>query len=459
MQIIVESLGPIRRRSELELRPGSLMLLYGPPGSGKTYLMRLVYAFTRAAAELPRYVSRLEDVREGLRRPEGLLERLAPGLLADVYGRDADSIVGGAVFSLEGRGAALECRGGRCKASIDYGVVDEIIERRYGDVLHEAIYGCESGMPPSGPREYCSLYSDLTAKLAAIIEALFDGVVVHAATPSFTPAGLEVEPASLYVPHGRSLLAMVYSDVARKPFEYSCITSLFHERPYTLLYAPILRAIDEVGDRGLVASLERLDPVIAALGRVALLGGEVRRAEGQAGGRELIYTGEGYALRMHAVSAAVPEYLVILAAIHRLLGVGGGRGLLLVEEPEAELHPRLQRLAAWLLARLAGRGAAVVASTHSDFIAVEASIIGACRGRGARAVSEALRHILGGLGDGVASALAKSLNHTRIQLMRFAEGGFEAAETEEGVPAITDVVAEQLRLLEVLEDLEGEGGD
>ena len=453
MRVVVERLGPIRRRSELELRPGSFTLLYGPPGSGKTYLMRLVYAFTRLASELPRYVNRLEDVREGLQHPDRLLERLAPALLADVYGRDADSIVGGAVFTLEGRGAELECRGGRCKASIDDGVVDEIVERRYGEVLHDALYHCTYNELPGGPREYCSLYSDLTARIAAIVEALFD-VVVHAAAPSFTPAGLGVEPASLYVPHGRSLLAMIYSDVARKPFEYSCITSLFHERPYALLYAPVLRAIDEIGGEGLLASLERLDPAVAALGRVALLGGEVRRV-GDRGGREIVYAGEGYALHMHAVAAAVAEYLVILAAVHRLLGVGGGRGLLLVEEPEAELHPMLQRLAAWLLARLAGRGAAVVASTHSDFIAVEASIINACRGRGPRAVREALRHIPGGISGGVASALAESLNNVHIQLVRFAEGGFEAVEAGGGVPAITDVVAEQLRLLEVLEELEG----
>jgi len=76
-------------------------------------------------------------------------------------------------------------------------------------------------------------------------------------------------------------------------------------------------------------------------------------------------TGLSTPLPMHLTSSMVTELLPLWL----LVSTGRRPPLLVYEEPEAHLHPRLQRVVAVVLARLARQGTKVLVTTHSETFA------------------------------------------------------------------------------------------
>jgi hypothetical protein len=91
------------------------------------------------------------------------------------------------------------------------------------------------------------------------------------------------------------------------------------------------------------------------------LAGRVRRADSGVGRFEFVPDGSRVVLPMGRSSAIVTE----LAPLITLLREHGIPKLLIYEEPEAHLHPRLQRVVAQVLVRLVRRGTNVLVTTHS----------------------------------------------------------------------------------------------
>lgn len=94
-----------------------------------------------------------------------------------------------------------------------------------------------------------------------------------------------------------------------------------------------------------------------------VIGGQFRRG----GGIDYTYTPQGQPqpLTMSHSSAVVTELLPLWL----LVSTGRRPPLLVYEEPEAHLHPRLQRVVAVVLARLARQGTKVLVTTHSETFA------------------------------------------------------------------------------------------
>ena len=69
---------------------------------------------------------------------------------------------------------------------------------------------------------------------------------------------------------------------------------------------------------------------------------------------------------MHATAAGIVNLGILSMLIER--GVVDGNALVVVDEPESNLHPRWQEVMAETLARLAAAGAHIVVATHSDWM-------------------------------------------------------------------------------------------
>ncbi|MCQ1537751.1 AAA family ATPase [Methanocalculus taiwanensis] len=80
---------------------------------------------------------------------------------------------------------------------------------------------------------------------------------------------------------------------------------------------------------------------------------------------EIQYTYLGEELPIHLCSSTVSELAPIFLSLKHWVGSGG---LLIIEEPEAHLHPENQRIFAKLIVRLVRKNVRVLITTHSDYL-------------------------------------------------------------------------------------------
>ena len=98
-----------------------------------------------------------------------------------------------------------------------------------------------------------------------------------------------------------------------------------------------------------------------------LLGGRIRVDDGQVGNPAISYRPDGWQsdLSMIRTSSMVTELAPIVLYLRHIVETGD---VLIIEEPEAHLHPAMQALFARELARLVNSGVRVVMTTHSEWI-------------------------------------------------------------------------------------------
>ncbi|MBF0458318.1 MAG: AAA family ATPase [Nitrospirae bacterium] len=80
---------------------------------------------------------------------------------------------------------------------------------------------------------------------------------------------------------------------------------------------------------------------------------------------EIQYSFKGATIPLHRTSSTISELAPIILYLKYLIEPGN---ILIIEEPEAHLHPENQRLMAKLLVRLIRAGVYVIITTHSDFL-------------------------------------------------------------------------------------------
>ena len=101
------------------------------------------------------------------------------------------------------------------------------------------------------------------------------------------------------------------------------------------------------------------------------LGGQIRTVRGKAGGYpELVYCPEGTKgeIRLSRASSMVSELAPLVLFMRSAIGRGD---TVIIEEPEAHLHPAAQTAMAKALARLVRAGVRVAITTHSDWLLKE----------------------------------------------------------------------------------------
>ncbi|WP_338248311.1 AAA family ATPase [Pyrodictium abyssi] len=461
----IEKLGPIHRPSRMTFGPRSLRLLYGPPGSGKTYTARLLYGIPLA----PKAAAHSGDSCS----TQWSWDKLVEAVFTEVYGADAPSLLRSARFTVSSGDVSLTLRDGRANARYNEATLREEYAR-HRPVVEEARATASELLEHSGQNsgvaelmeesKWLFLLSFLSRLYSSIIDYDFTGVQLCRAKEA-TETGIlaAFEPANVvYAGHGRAFLLMMHNVLSAAPIKLGAdARRILGYPPFRALYMPLLEIIEELllstRESLLASKLYKLDPVLEKLASTLLLQGDIGSAPERRG---LVYKRQGVSVYLYSSPGAVTEVAVPLIALYRLARGGRLRGVLFVEEPEAQLHPQLQRAMAWLLLYLSGRGLTVISTTHSDFLAVEIKIAVRAARLGAKAVQRVLAETLGTrLGLDEADVLAKAVRAADTRLVVFDGEGFReepVSVLEKGVPEITSVVEDQVHALEIIGELEDE---
>jgi len=416
-KISVKNFGPIENGS-VALRP--LTVFVGPSNTGKTYLAILIYAlrrilggFTRLPVIHPTKYHSIELDRRSdhSERDADTLEENVHEVLVKLLDDDRPfsfsdlpdrvrEIAEGKINDSGSLGGVLEAELQRC---FDLDSVVELIGPSSHEEMSLSLQGNENGkdlwrirmdvsetnvatsgriedivLLPSGWTDERSDYHSVLSEFDELsggpwgVEAHLDiqhpidilEQLVH-------PYRLGWRDRTHYLPAARSGIMQSHRVIASSLVERSTRAGLarFPELPtFSGVMVDFLRRLilfkETVGREDLMTNLAD------ALERDALAG-NIRTTESQGGGYpEFVYRPrESQAdIRLTRASSMVTELAPIVLFLRGIISRGD---MLIIEEPEAHLHPAAQTIMAGVLARLVREGVRVVVTTHSDWMLKE----------------------------------------------------------------------------------------
>lgn len=417
VRIAVENFGPIEKGA-VDLRP--LTIFVGASNTGKTYLSVLIYSLHKTLEGFSRIPVAGRQVN---RLIEGGAKSLLGGFLAsgeeratvsrvldeiddklsledrpfkfsdlpELAQREAkDTLLGpdGAVedlvhelrrcFDLESASGLIRAREGvdRAKVSLSLGEetrdlwrVDVTVSDSGSEVAGEV--GDMVLVPARGPN------SELGNRLEQI-EALFRADQFLKALSALSDlVGLDSKQAH-YLPAARSGIMQSHRVIASSVMARATRAGL--ERVSELPTFPglladfIQRLIDHQGrGDGFRRASRRSEAVQAIADELegGTLGGEILVERQSPGGYpEFLYRPRNAtrSIGLGCASSMVTELAPLVLLLRDGMGVGD---TLIIEEPEAHLHPAAQTELAYTLARMVNAGVRVVATTHSDWLLKE----------------------------------------------------------------------------------------
>ena len=362
-KLLVEDLGRIAH-AEIEARP--LLLFVGGNNTGKTYLASLLWGLLSLTRELPvardvayrRCVGWIEE-RFARREQEPTFE-ISPDVHADLVQIVNDT--------LREHGAELarrtfnrsDFRVGRIE--LQEVAVPKEISIRWGSLQAQGQRLAKLSISLRDHTGWSTVVRDATRSASAIeplaklhvIGSLAGGTAAFAGDiPGYPRTG------PVFLPASRTGFMLLYRSLARQIVGDALIKTSTARAPAPDLTRPAVDFVDLlVGlrpDEGAypeeAAFLER-----AMGGRLALRSG--------VGLNEVIYEyAEGEpALPMELSSSLVTELAPVVVTLRHV----SGYRVLIIEEPEAHLHPRLQRRLAQVIVRLVRKGLFVWITTHSE---------------------------------------------------------------------------------------------
>ncbi|AGP42267.1 hypothetical protein BE04_24440 [Sorangium cellulosum] len=369
-KLSVEAFGKIER-AEVDVRP--LTLFAGPNNSGKSYLVSLLWGLVALPGELvPQECPELEAanawiaqrVEEGKASFEhdltveelGLFDRLFDALLLANRSRlsrrlfHSDSVTLGAI-SLQRACAERRLRL-RWRRGPD------------GQFVAEAIWSGENGIYAEIDRPTISYAREVARDLvmrAAVLERL------STALPGEMDAFEDFTP--VYLPASRTGFMHLYKAAARRSL-HETFRRTAERRDFSLdLTTPAFHFIDMLafGLKSEQSQLKREQFPSYAEEAAFLeqsLTGEVELVAGAGAVNEYRYrpAGTPAPLPMQLSSALVTELAPLVLVLRHLSSFPA----LILEEPEAHLHPELQRRIAQVIGRLVHKGLFVWVTTHSE---------------------------------------------------------------------------------------------
>ena len=385
IHIAVENFGPIER-ANIDLRP--LTVFVGESNTGKTYLSALIYALQRTFEGIPRvpwssyntsrfdpiYYSQpadlstqsvLEETQEAL---EKLKETELPFKFSDLPMWVRDRLLSGSAHS-----EVLENELKRC---FDFGSVSELASftKSQGEAMkvsfqvreeNQTLWSFDFCGSESGTNVDKSINEDivLTSKDRDIFQRALD-VKDQGIPLRFL---MQVSAKSYYLPAARSGIMETRGVIATSLVDLATPGGLerFPESAtFSGMIADFLKQIINYED-GRVSSDEMNG--IAKILEDEVLRGEVEVNRPAAGYPEFRYRPQKskQTLRMSQSSSMVSELAPLVLFLRGVVQPGD---TLIIEEPEAHLHPRAQTKIAMTLARLVQVGIRVIITTHSDWL-------------------------------------------------------------------------------------------
>ena len=249
----------------------------------------------------------------------------------------------------------------------------------------------------------------------------------------------------VYAAYGRSVAAQIllHSSLPESmPYEAGLIREILGGRslPFLSLYESIARGYKGLlrGERVAVEMLEIFKP---------LLMGKLRVEPG-----ELVYEFNGDGVPLKFASALAAEASAFMLAAAGLALDNAEERWLLIEEPESQLHPSMQAVAAAVVLHLASTGTRIVATTHSDLFAV--TLLELVRAARIGRLREALHDLAGRLGVSMPMLEEEGLKQLDVRVLytrRRVDGeGYEVAQLDLGealtrLPGLSDVMLEVAR--------------
>jgi len=473
-ELVIEQLGPLRN-TKVEL--GDVTLIFGYPNSGKSYTLRAIYeslmlhdppVVRTCLARMKPLDSRIVRIEIGevsRSRGEGAVARrvkvcIDVERLVDMLRDRVERCSRAGLLpphSVEFRGSGVlgleERRREIAETVVE--VFSEKARERYPDATLSVEGKLTCTIIPKLPLQK---YSEITELIPVIDDAgdeiLIRDVVLRAAVASML--GDLVDPALLveealrrltggstlsrvvYAAYGRSLLsqAMLYTLLEKEKTTTAVIEAVFASRNIPAL--SLFHALYE-GYRSLREDPNLLEKLVAIFS--PLLGGRVN-----IGDAEIAYQSDGAPVPLNMASALAGEAVALMLAAAAV--ARHGSGLLLIEEPEAQLHPRYQMLVPLALYGLAAHGVKVVVTTHSPIVIEVAATLARLAHSDQRRLLRAVEKLLAraaprGEPEGLAGLLADSIPRLSV-LFYYFDGSravrFDAEKlVEESVPSHTDV--------------------
>lgn len=363
-KLSVEAFGKIER-AEIDVRP--LTLFVGPNNSGKSYLASLLWGLVALPGELvPQDGPELEAANAWIaqRIDEGkapvaydlttaeidLFDRLFNATLAANRSRLSRRLFNNDSVTLGAVSLRRACRERRLRLRWQR----EPSGLYVADALWSGERGVSIEIPPSSIEALRMTLRDLVMR-AAVLERL-----------SAVVPGLELfhESAPVYLPASRTGFMQLYKAAARRSMQET-FRRTAEKREFSLdLITPAFHFIDMLAFGLKGEQSERYAEEATFLEQS--LTGEVELVTSAGAGavNEVRYipTGTTARLPMQLSSALVTELAPLILVLRHLSHFPA----LVLEEPEAHLHPELQRRIAQVIGRLVQKGLFVWVTTHSE---------------------------------------------------------------------------------------------
>lgn len=361
-KLVVEDLGRIAR-AEIEARP--LLLFVGGNNTGKTYLASMLWGLLSLSGELPvhrgeafqRCVAWIEE--RYARRKEEPEFKITPEVLADFVQilndtlREQRAVLAARTFNRKSfKIGKLELHGIAPLTNIPLCWETFSINGKPSAMLSSRGY----------PFWWSRLAEDAEQRVAAIQHLTMNHMLGNLSgyrmfVPAPNPAGGPVGP--VFLPASRTGFMLLYRSFAQKLVGDVLIKTGGQSSPVPDLTAPTVDFLQRlIGLRNEPGSCPD-----EAIFLEQEMGGSLSLVSG-VGVNEVLYQhAEGEPpLPMELSSSLVTELAPLILTLRHV----SGYIVLIIEEPEAHLHPRLQRRLAQVIVRLIRKGLFVWITTHSE---------------------------------------------------------------------------------------------